>query len=258
MRAAANWNGTGASAFRATCALFALLLGVTLACGNALAQGRGRGGGGGGGGGVGRQDAGLKDRINEAQVAGDLVLAEQLARQRIELNASAPRRQANAYRQLGGILRKRGRLPDAEAMLRAAQPVIERENGRDSRQAVRGLLNIAEVQKGQSRYAEAATTLQEALARQLRFAPDFQDTIKLYLNLADLQRRLQRFGEAEALLKQADAVPGRADASGNDTPQSLGRLRAKTTLTRAELLLGMGRAREAEPIARSEIGRAHV
>lgn len=163
--------------------------------------------GGPGRGQVGAQFRQLAESITAAQKAGDLALAEDLARQRLALvDDGPPRLQGNAYMTLGSILRLRGRGTEAEVMLRKAQPLIEDESGRLSMAAIRGLFGLAGVLISQSRYAEADALLRDALERQQASRPNHPDMLRAYNLLARNRINMTRFDEAQALLKQAQAL----------------------------------------------------
>jgi tetratricopeptide (TPR) repeat protein len=167
----------------------------------------------------------LGEQINAAQVAGNLPLAEDLARERIALaEGMSDARLGHAYGNLGTILRKRGKLADAESVLRSALALV----GNDSRQAVHILFNLGSLYTSLSRYAEAEAALREALARQLAFDPEGENTIHAYNVLASVQRALGRYDDAEALLKEGEAVgAGSADKEGHRDERSLERRRAQ-------------------------------
>lgn len=206
-----------------------------------------------GGGARGKEFNALGDRLNEAQRSGDLALAEDLARQRLSVATGGPDRMlGNAYRNLGSILRQRGKLADAEVMLRKALPIIEKENGRNSFQAIRTLFNLGALYTALSRYGEAATVLRDALERQLANAADDQDAISAYLGLANVERLLGHHAEAEALLRKADATSGKVmsgDKAHNDE-FALQRLRLQTVLRYAQLRYQQGRYSECVEDAR--------
>lgn len=211
-----------------------------------------------GGGARGKEFNALGDRLNEAQRSGDLALAEDLARQRLSVATGGPDRMlGNAYRNLGSILRQRGKLADAEVMLRKALPLIEKENGRNSFQAIRTLFNLGALYTALSRYGVAATVLRDALERQLANAADDQDAIQAYVGLANVERQLGHYAEAEALLRKADATSGRVisgDKAHNDE-FALQRLRLQTALRYAQLRYQQGRYPECiEDARRSMLG----
>ena len=195
----------------------------------------------------------LGEGVNDAQQAGDLALAEDLARQRLALvEGGAPRLVGNAYRSLGAILRLRGRSAEAEAMLRKALPLIEESNGRESIQAVRTLFNLAGTLLNQSRYAEADNLLRDALARQLAARPRHPDTVQAYNLLARTQTSMARFDAAEVYLQQARQVAVAPDPDpGAGTDRYAGSFgvayrRAQTVDLQGELDFQRGRAAEAE------------
>lgn len=157
--------------------------------------------------GRGQQFRQLGEQISAAQQAGDLALAEDLARQRLAVAEGGPARQVgNAYRSLGNILRQRGRNAEAETMLRKALPLIEEDNGRLSFQAIRCQFGLAGTLLGQSHYAEADAILRDALARQLEYRPQHPDVVQAYNLLAKTQMNMARFDAADALLDKARAV----------------------------------------------------
>lgn len=198
-------------------------------------------------GGAGRQQVGMQfrqlaDSITAAQKAGDLALAEDLARQRLALVDNGPARlQGNAYLTLGSILRLRGRGAEAEVVLRKAQPLIEEESGRLSMAAIRGLFGLAGVLIGQSRHADADALLQDALERQQAFRPGHPDMLRAYNLLAKNRINMGRFDEAQALLRQAQALDLN-DGGG----WGLAFRRAQTIDLEGVLAYQRGQAREAE------------
>ncbi len=191
---------------------------------------------------VGMQFRQLAESITAAQKAGDLALAEDLARQRLALvDNGPPRLQGNAYLTLGSILRLRGRGAEAEVVLRKAQPLIEEESGRLSMAAIRGLFGLAGVLIGQSRHADADVLLQDALERQQAFRPGHPDMLRAYNLLAKNRINMGRFDEAQALLRQAQALDLN-DGSG----WGLAFRRAQTIDLEGVLAYQRGLAREAE------------
>ena len=198
-----------------------------------------------GGGARGKEFTALGDRLNEAQRAGDLALAEDLARQRLAVAQGGPERMlGNSYRNLGNVLRMRGKFKDAELMLRQALPLIERGNGRDSFQAIRTLFNLGVLLTAQARYGEAQTLLRDALDRQLRSEPQNQDAIQIYNAQANVARQLGHYADAEALLAQADATSGTPQGDndkGHRDDFALRRLRVQTLLNHAQLRYQQGR-----------------
>lgn len=198
--------------------------------------------GGPGRGQLGMQFRQLADSITAAQKAGDLALAEDLARQRLALVDNGPARlQGNAYLTLGSILRLRGRGAEAEMVLRKAQPLIEEESGRLSMAAIRGLFGLAGVLIGHSRHADADALLQDALERQQAFRPDHPDMLRAYNLLAKNRINMGRFDEAQVLLRQAQAL-GLSDGGGG----GLAFRRAQTIDLEGVLAYQRGQAREAE------------
>src|SRR2546423_13160644 len=106
-----------------------------------------------------RFDAMAKD-IDAAVDAGDYARAEDLARQRLSLAGYVvERKQGNAYRSLGFVLRMRGKYADAEAVLKQGLPISERTRGRNSEHFFFNDPATTEIYTAQSRYAEARSAL---------------------------------------------------------------------------------------------------
>jgi CHAT domain-containing protein len=194
-------------ALRQACAAIAIVAIGSAANAAALAQGGQRAHGG--------QFRELGDRFSAALAAGDFAQAEDLARQRVTLAESAgvPGMLGNAYRNLGSVLRMRGRFADAEVLLRKALDLVESANGRTSHQAIGVLFNLGNLLTAQSRYRDAEAVLRDALDRQLAAAPRDKAAIQAYNMLANVERQLGRYAEAEALLHNAEAVPAVASES---------------------------------------------
>lgn len=203
--------------------------------------------------GRGREFKALGEQITAAQRAGNLVLAEDLARQRLAVAENGPDRMVgNAYRNLGNILRLRGKYSAAEGMLKKALPLIESGNGRNSFQAIRTLFNLGLLYTTISRYADAEAVLRDALARQLTLDAEDQDAIQAYNHLANVERLLGRYAEAESLLRKAEAVSGKIlvnDMASRDE-FSLKRLRLQTAFQYAQLYHQQARYADAERAAR--------
>jgi CHAT domain-containing protein len=167
------------------------------------------------GGGAGPAFRELGDRLSQAIADGDLAQAEDLARQRVTMaeTTGAPKMLGNAYRNLGSVLRMRGKFADAEVILRKSLTLVENANGRDSFQAIRVMFNLGFLLTAQSRYKEAEAVLRDALQRQLAAAPRDKDAIQAYNALANVERQLGRYEEAEFLLHKAEGVPAVAAES---------------------------------------------
>ncbi|MDD5248757.1 MAG: CHAT domain-containing protein [Rhodocyclaceae bacterium] len=187
----------------------------------------------------------LGDRFAAAERDGDLALAEDLARARVALaeNGGPPKMLGNAYRNLGSVLRQRGKFADAEVILRKSLVLVERGNGRDSFQAIRVLLNLGNLLTAQSRFQDAEVVLRDALERQLAAAPRDKDAIQAYNALANVERQLGRYAEAETLLHGAEAVPAVAADSrdGRSEEAWIARYREKTDYQLARLFLQQGK-----------------
>jgi CHAT domain-containing protein len=185
-----------------------LLLALTMTAASAQVGHRG-------GGGAGAAFRDLGDRLSEAIATGDLAQAEDLARQRVTLaeTTGIPKMLGNAYRNLGSVLRMRGKFADAEVILRKSLTLVENANGRDSVSAIRVMFNLGYLLTAQSRYKDAEAVLRDALQRQLGAAPRDKDMIQAYNALANVERQLGRYEEAESLLRKAEAVPAVAAES---------------------------------------------
>jgi CHAT domain-containing protein/Tfp pilus assembly protein PilF len=211
----------------------------------------------GGGKGTAGEFRALGDQMMLAIKDGNLLLAENLARQRVALAEKGPQRRLGvAYLGLGAILRHRGRYADAEAVLRKALSLIEAGGGSDSRQAVQTLFNLGALYLAQSRYADAEAVLRDVLDRQLVLGPNRQEVIAALLQLANVDRQLGRYPAAEELLRRADGVTPAPDRrKGRRDEASLQRLRAQTSTQYAQLYSQQGRNAEAEARARQALAQ---
>lgn len=206
----------------------------------------------------GAQINALTELIQAAENAGDLARAEKLAREQIATAAGGrPRWVGNANRRLAHILLKRGRLNEAELFLRKAAPLIDESNGPASTPAIRVLLSLADVQMAQSRYAEADSTLRDALQRQQKFMPRHPDLLVVYNKLAAVQRFLGRYAEAASLLQQAGEAQIEPVASGpldtHATPQWVALRRAQSRAQLAALQYAQQQYPQAEASYRASI-----
>lgn len=197
----------------------------------------------------------LSEALNQAMAAGNLELAEQLARQRVKLAAKGPESWAgNANRSLGQVLFLRGRFAEAEALLRFSLPLLERANGRLSFQAIHSQIDLTRLLMSQSRIAEADVVAKDVLERQLAFAPHSPDMIVAYHLQAEIQRLLGKYAEAASSLGNAESVEVSADPTkpndGKIDPVWLAKTRTQTNYLRAQLELQRGHLTEAEKYAR--------
>ena len=206
----------------------------------------------------GAQINALTEMIQAAENAGDLLRAEQLAREQLTTAAGGPPRWAgNASRRLAHILLQRGRLNEAELFLRKAAPLIDASNGPASTAAVRLLLSLADVQMAQSRYAEADAVLRDALQRQQKHMPHHPDLLVIHNKLAAVQRFLGRYAESASLLQQAGDARIEPVANGPQdsraTPQWIALRRAQSRAQLAALQYAQQQYPQAEASYRASI-----
>ena len=199
----------------------------------------------------------LYDQIVEAERAGNLARAEDLARQFVVAAEGGPdRRIGNGYRKLGSILRQRGKFAEAEIALTKGLPYVERGFGRLSPQAIRALFDLVRIHYVRARYTEAADGGKEVLARLLQTSLPEQYLVQAYLYLAYVERTLGRFDEAETLLGKAESVAANAKADpGGGLEFSLGRWRAKVVYEFGVLRYYQRRDAEAETRLREALQR---
>lgn len=182
----------------------------------------------------------MGEQLSAAMSSGNLDLAEDLARQRLAVATGGPDRMlGNAYRNLGNVLRQKGRLEEAEDMLRKGLPMIEKENGTNSYQAIRALLNLASLMVGQGRYPDAEAVAKEALRRQDAAYPHGIDAIVVRYQLANIERQMERTDLARVLLSEADGLviddAPEDKGDSNSGPHWLARRRADTQMQWAHL-----------------------
>lgn len=197
----------------------------------------------------------LSQSLSDALSRGDLELSETIARQRLTMAQNGPDRWlGNAYRGLSAVLVRRGRYVEAEAMLRKALPIVERENGRLSHQAIRTQSTLVALLTTASRLAEADALAREALERQMNVAPQGIEVVTLNNQLGNIQRKLGKLDEAEAFFERAERtevslVPLNAGDTGTNV-QTLAIRRAQTAYFRGQLEMRRQQFGQAESWAR--------
>jgi tetratricopeptide (TPR) repeat protein len=121
------------------------------------------------------------------------------------------------------LLKRQGRLPEAEALFREAVAGWRRLYGSEHENTLSALNNLGTVLQGLGSLAEAQTLYLEALAGSRRtLGPDHEDTLNTMTNLATVLKGLggkSRLAEAETLMRESLAA--RRKALGNDHTDTL-------------------------------------
>ena len=158
--------------------------------------------------GIGAQLRGIGDACRAAVQEGDLDRAEDLARQRVAIAASANRERwvGNALTLLAKVLRLRGRYRESEALLAKALPLVESGDGPDSISTIRTLENLSQIEMSEGRYAEAKAYNTQALERARRAHATSLEMLQALNVRAAIESLLHRDAEALVLLDQAAAL----------------------------------------------------
>jgi CHAT domain-containing protein/Tfp pilus assembly protein PilF len=150
----------------------------------------------------------LRDEFGPTLRSGDYERAEEIAREMVGMAQNGPvRPRGIAFHNLGTVLQRKGNIVEAEAMLRKAVSLLERNVRADAPQDTRNLVN-ASVDLGvllttRARYAEADQVLREAAARQEAWNPKHPLMVRVCNALADNLLALGRPADAETWLNKA-------------------------------------------------------
>jgi tetratricopeptide (TPR) repeat protein len=158
---------------------------------------------------------------------------------------------ADAMRTLAQVYAETGRFDQAEALVRAAVPIVEAAG--DPIETARVHAELARVLHGQGRQDESLplwTASRDAITAAA--GPDHMQTLVMSHNIAMALKDAGRLPEAEATA--ADLVERRERTLGTDHPQTLA---ARDLL--AGIIMKAGREREALPILRAVVdGRRRI
>ena len=196
----------------------------------------------------------LGEAFNRALLAEDYDQAETIARERLRLSQETgrPRAIGNAYRNLGSVLTRQGKLVEAELATRQALPLVEKAQGRISRPVVHAQQNLISLLVRQNRYGEAMRLIDDALSRMQQLAPDRVGMLDLWNVQAKVLRQLGKPEQALAILDRAAAYPVIAtpiDAGDNRSGEAwVSRARRETQFQRGLCLRGLGRLEEARQV----------
>lgn len=188
--------------------------------------------------------------FNRALLEEDFDRAESLARERLRLSLETGRNRAigNAYRNLGSVLTKQGKLVEAELATRQALPMVEKAHGRISRPVVHAQQNLISLLVRQNRYGEAMRLIDDALVRMQQLGPDRVGMLDLWNVQAKVLRQLGQPAQALAILDKAAAYPVVAAPIDPDDNRSgeawVARARRETQYQRGLCLRGLGRLDE--------------
>jgi CHAT domain-containing protein len=160
-------------------------------------------------------------------------------------NACAPATQLK----LGQSLAANGNPRDAETNIRHALLVADKVFGREAPVSWLGLNPLASVLIGTGRYAEAESTLKQALALAKRDHGGDLNAAVVKVTYAALYRQTGQFKLAEDTLREAIAIDQKAH--GPDSTASIG---PKVML--AQMMRLSGQSAAAEPIARNALDAA--
>lgn len=158
---------------------------------------------------------------------------------------------ADARRTLAQVYAETDRYAEAEALILAAQPVVEASGDRVEAARVRG--ELARVYFGMGRHDEALA-LWSGARDELRelLGPDGEHAMVMTHNLCHALKQVGQLTEAEALAR--DLVERRRRVLGPDNPQTLGAVELL-----AGLVMSQGREREAVPYQREVLdGRTRI
>jgi tetratricopeptide (TPR) repeat protein len=134
-----------------------------------------------------------------------------------KLNRTVPMELARLLNGLAGLMRRQGKLVEAEAALREALPLKIKVYGEEHFDVAVVLDNLGGVLVDQGRLAEAEPLLQQGLAMRRKLGGDLHPHVAVSLaNLADLRERQGRLTEAESLLRQAVEIDRKL--TGDDRP----------------------------------------
>lgn len=196
----------------------------------------------------------IGEAFNRALLEQDYDRAESLARERLRLSLDTGRNRAigNAYRNLGSVLTKQGKLVEAELATRQALPLVEKAHGRISRPVVHAQQNLISLLVRQNRYNEAMRLIDDALVRMQQLGPDRVGMLDLWNVQAKVLRQLGQPAQALAILDKAAAYPVvAAPIDPNDNRSGEGwvaRARQETQYQRGLCLRGLGRLDEARQV----------
>lgn len=188
----------------------------------------------------------IGEAFNRALLEEDYDRAESLARERLRLSLDTGRNRAigNAYRNLGSVLTRQGKLVEAELATRQALPMVEKAHGRISRPVVHAQQNLISLLVRQNRYAEAMRLIDDALVRMQQLAPDRVGMLDLWNVQAKVLRQLGQPAQALAILDKAAAYPVIAEPIDPDDNRSgagwVARARRETQFQRGLCLRGLG------------------
>ncbi len=156
--------------------------------------------------------------------------------------ADQPEVQGQLMATMGSVYYKLGLFPEAESLYRKSLDLRERTIGREHRETMVSMNNLAVLYMNLGRFDEAEPLYVENLARRNRvLGAEHPDTLTSMNNLAILYRRLGRYDDAEPLYRDALATQRRVlGESHPDTARSINNL--------AELCRNQDRLDEAEPL----------
>jgi serine/threonine-protein kinase len=178
-------------------------------------------------------------RWEESESAAREALAV-LEREKGPRNAST----AMAAHTLGQTLADRGRGEEATVLLRRSLGVFDEQLGPEHTYTMSMRNNLALMLIAREAYVEAESTYRDLLeTRSRRFGPVHSYVADTYQNLAVAVAGQERYGDAERLARQAEGIYRQVLPPGSY-------IIAYPMLTRAEILLADGRAREASGAAR--------
>ncbi|HUB78887.1 MAG TPA: serine/threonine-protein kinase [Bryobacteraceae bacterium] len=149
----------------------------------------------------------LNDLEIVVQLKGDLEEAEKLARKAVEISGRYPheiRENLTMRSNLGNVLMERGKLDEAETVLRGVLSGREQVLGPKHPQVLTSLQRLSAVLRAEGHYTEATKFDREALARfQQLEGPDHPDTVAMMPHLASSLVEEGSLAEAEGLYRKA-------------------------------------------------------
>jgi tetratricopeptide (TPR) repeat protein len=162
--------------------------------------------------------------------------AEALLRRWVETERRLPNAGVDLYsalNTLGELLLRRGKLDEAENLLKESLAGRERVVGKDHRDSIATLSNLASVYEAQARFSEAEALFRDGLARCERgLEPDNLYALTVEQNFGRLLKNVKKYDEAEIHLRAS--YERRRRVLGDDHRETLVSLGSLGSLRRAE------------------------